>query len=98
MPTPTPPIEALETARFKTVKAAEPIEVTVHFNPASLQYTVSNTLKDEGSGAKKKQYVSQTTAKLTMDLERADYWISQGAKPSARVENLLKQVRGGAEA
>ena len=42
--------------------------MTVHFNPASLQYTVSNTLKDEGSGAKKKQYVSQTTAKLTMDL------------------------------
>ena len=40
----------------------------MHFNPASLQYTVSNTLKDQGSGAKKKQYVSQTTAKLTMDL------------------------------
>ena len=42
--------------------------MTVHFNPASLQYTVSNTLKDQGSGSKKKQYVSQTTAKLTMDL------------------------------
>ena len=42
--------------------------MSVHFNPASLQYTVSNTLKDEGSGAKKKQFVSQTTAKLTMDL------------------------------
>jgi hypothetical protein len=68
MPPPTPPIESLASARFKTVKAAEPIEVTVHFNPASLQYTVSNTLKDHGSGAKKKQYVSQTTAKLTMDL------------------------------
>ena len=68
MSTPTPAIEALATARFKTVKAAEPIEVTVHFNPASLQYTVSNTLKDQGSGSKKKQYVSQTTAKLTMDL------------------------------
>lgn len=68
MATPTPPIESLATARFKTVKAAEPIEVTVHFNPASLQYTVSNTLKDQGSGSKKKQYVSQTTAKLTMDL------------------------------
>ena len=48
--TPTPKLEALATARFKTVKAAEPIEVTVHFNPASLQYTVSNTLKDQGSG------------------------------------------------
>ena len=68
MPTPTPMIESLATARFKTVKAAEPIEVKVHFNPASLQYTVSNTLKDQGSGSKKKQYVSQTTAKLTMDL------------------------------
>ena len=68
MATPTPQLEALATARFKTIKAAEAIEVTVHFNPASLQYTVSNTLKDQGSGAKKKQYVSQTTAKLTMDL------------------------------
>src|SRR5688572_19241156 len=68
MATPTPKLEALATARFKTLKAAEPIEVTVHFNPASLQYTVSNTLKDQGSGKKKKQYVSQTTAKLTMDL------------------------------
>jgi hypothetical protein len=68
MSTPTPKLEALATARFKTIKAAEAIEVTVHFNPASLQYTVSNTLKDEGSGSKKKQYVSQTTAKLTMDL------------------------------
>ena len=68
MSTPTPKVEALATARFKTIKAAEAIEVTVHFNPASLQYTVSNTLKDQGSGSKKKQYVSQTTAKLTMDL------------------------------
>ena len=68
MSTPTPKLESLATAKFKTVKSPEPIEVTVHFNPASLQYTVSNTLKDEGSGSKKKQYVSQTSAKLTMDL------------------------------
>ena len=68
MPVPTPKTETVALAQFKTVKAGEPIEVTVHFNPASLQYTVQNTLKDEGSGAKKKQYVSQTTAKLTMDL------------------------------
>lgn len=68
MTTPTPTIEALATARFKTVKSAEPIEVQAHFNPASLEYTISNTLKEQGSGAKKKQYVSQTTAKLTMDL------------------------------
>ena len=68
MAAPTPLAESVALAQFKTVKASEAIEVSVHFNPASLQYTVSNTLKDEGSGAKKKQYVSQTTAKLTMDL------------------------------
>ena len=57
MAAPTPLAESVALAQFKTVKASEAIEVSVHFNPASLQYTVSNTLKDEGSGAKKKQYV-----------------------------------------
>ena len=42
--------------------------IPVQFNPASLQYTVSNTLKEEGEGKKRKQYVSQTSGKLTMDL------------------------------
>jgi hypothetical protein len=41
--------------------------VEVHFNPVSLQYQITNTMK-EGEGARKKQYVSQSTGKLTMDL------------------------------
>ena len=40
----------------------------VHFNPASLLYEITNTLDDKGSGNKTKQYVSQSTGKLTMDL------------------------------
>jgi hypothetical protein len=36
------------------------------FNPVSLQYTVTNTLAQQGDG--RQQYVSQSTAKLTMDL------------------------------
>ena len=64
----TPAPVTMELARFKSVDGSPPIDVTVHFNPASLQYTVQNTLKEEGQGAKKKQHVSQTTAKLTMDL------------------------------
>ncbi len=66
----TPALEALELARFKTLSgpAAQRVEIDVHFNPESLQYTVQNTLKEEGQGAKKKQHVSQTTAKLTMQL------------------------------
>ncbi|MBW4484548.1 MAG: hypothetical protein KME14_18605 [Tildeniella torsiva UHER 1998/13D] len=42
--------------------------VDVHFNPVSLQYAVSNTLEEKGSGNSKKQYVSQSSGKLTMDL------------------------------
>lgn len=53
----------VEMATF-TGKSGDPI--FVHFNPVSMQYTVSNTLADQGKG--KKQYVSQSTAKLTMDL------------------------------
>jgi hypothetical protein len=42
--------------------------IEVHFNPTSLQYTISSTIKDPGQGNQNKQYVSQSTAKLTMDL------------------------------
>jgi hypothetical protein len=65
-----PPLESLEFARFKTLTgpAAQRVDFEVHFNPESLQYTVQNTLKEEGKGAKKKQHVSQTTAKLSMQL------------------------------
>lgn len=43
-------------------------QVYVHFNPESLQYTVQNTIKEEGQGSKKKQHVSQTSGKLAMQL------------------------------
>src|SRR5439155_7600700 len=46
-------------------QVAEP--VAVHFNPVSLQLTVSNELKDTGN-AQRKQFIAKTTTKLTMDL------------------------------
>lgn len=66
----TPEPENLEIATFasKSGPQAQRVTVQAHFNPESLQYTVQNTLKEEGKGAKKKQHVSQTTAKLTMQL------------------------------
>ena len=42
--------------------------ITVQFNPASLEYTVTNTLKEEGSGNTRKQFVTQSTGRLSMDL------------------------------
>ena len=58
----------IAVAEFKTLSPAPETVVKVHFNPASLQYTVSNTLGPAGQGAGSRQYVSATVAKLTMDL------------------------------
>jgi len=43
-------------------------EFEVHFNPDSLSYTVSNQLKNTGSGDSAKQFVSQSTGKLSLEL------------------------------
>lgn len=42
--------------------------IPVHFNPVSLQYTVTNTLEKDKDKTSKKQFISQAQAKLTMDL------------------------------
>jgi small subunit ribosomal protein S16 len=36
--------------------------------------------------------------RLRVDIGRADFWLSQGAQPSARVAQLLKQSRSSATA
>lgn len=75
---------AIAVAEFKTLSPAPEQVVKVHFNPASLQYTVSNTLGPAGQGAGSRQYVSATVAKLTMDLVF-----------DTTAENLSGEVQGG---
>lgn len=90
-----PPDLIDEPASFETL-TGERFVVAVHFNPASLQYTVSNTLKDEGKGAKKKQYVSQTTAKLSMDLVFDTTDIGEDVRVTTdRMARLLQPVAAG---
>ena len=36
--------------------------------------------------------------RLSIDLERADYWLGQGAKTSERVKSLMKEIRAAAQA
>ena len=64
----SPAANRVALARFKTVNASEAIDVEVHFNPSSLNYTLSNALQPGDGGDRKKQFVSQTSATLTMDL------------------------------
>jgi Contractile injection system tube protein len=43
--------------------------VPVHFNPASLVYSIENSVVQQSAGPKKTQYVAQFSGKLTMDLQ-----------------------------
>ncbi len=62
------PVEQVPVrARFRVQGRADS-EFEVHFNPDSLSYTVSNQLKNTGSGDSAKQYVSQSTGKLSLEL------------------------------
>ena len=58
----------VEKAKFTPKTGPNQTPFLVHFNPVSLQFSVSNTLKEEGSGKTRKQYTTQGTGKLTMDL------------------------------
>lgn len=53
-------------ARFNSVSGTKLFDV--HFNPLTLQYTITNTLANTGSGNSTKQYTGESTGKLTMDL------------------------------
>lgn len=58
--------EKVERAFFQIEGSTEKVEV--HFNPESLQFTITNNMKNQGSGNSTKQYVSDSTGKLTLDL------------------------------
>jgi hypothetical protein len=75
--------------------------IDVHFNPVSLQYELSNNLQDEGSGSQKKQYVSKSTAKLSMELvfdttdtrtDEAEY--TDVREHTGKVARLMQPVEG----
>lgn len=53
-------------ANFKNSVSGE--SFNVHFNPQTLQYTITNTLANTGSGNSSKQYTGESTGKLTLDL------------------------------
>jgi len=106
MPGPTPklPSPALPTnlarAYFKALLpgGAASEEIKVLFNPVSLQHTASNTLKEEGSGAKKKQFVDKSSSKLTMQLvfDTTDTGVDVRTH-TMKMLSLLKPVKQGSK-
>jgi hypothetical protein len=66
--------------------------VPVHFNPVSLQIALANTLEEKAEGQSRTQYVSRSSAKLTMDL------IFDTTDTGADVRNATRKVAAFMEA
>jgi hypothetical protein len=64
----TPPVIAKATLTALPKKPGDN-GTPVHFNPASLVYSVENSVVQQSAGPKKVQYVAQFSGKLTMDLQ-----------------------------
>ena len=70
MSQPNPASQAMPTvvkASLTALPNGSPMPV--HFNPASLVYTVENSAQQQGGDPKRRQFAAQFTGKLTMDLQ-----------------------------
>lgn len=65
---PTTPLTITKAKLVPLGKNAGPA-IDVHFNPASLVYSLENTTKQQGGTPTRKQFAAQFSGKLTMDLQ-----------------------------
>ncbi len=72
--------------------------LTVHFNPASLVYSVENSVAQQSGGPKKKQYVAQFSGKLTMDLQFDTTDTGSDVRTVTNQVALFMQASGNASA
>lgn len=65
----TPATETVKLAHFKPLDGPDKDRpIPVHFNPASLKYTIANTPDSQGQNSVGVQFISKSTATLSMDL------------------------------
>jgi hypothetical protein len=72
--------------------------LTVHFNPASLVYSVENSVAQQSGGPKKVQYVAQFSGKLTMDLQFDSTDTGSDVRTFTNQVAMFMQATGSAQA
>lgn len=90
---PSLPTPAAANFRIQMAGGREGPPIAIHFNPASLEYTVSNEMKNQ-PGGRKKQYVEKSKATLKMQLvyDTTDTGVDVRAH-TGPVSRLLKPVQ-----
>ncbi len=70
-------------------------KVRVHFYPTSLEYNASNTVREQGTG-ETKQYVTESSAKLTVDLIFDTTLTGKDVRSdTGKIINLMKPIMVG---
>ncbi len=72
--------------------------ITVHFNPASLVYSVENSVAQQSGGPNKVQYVAQFSGKLSMDLQFDTTDTGSDVRTVTNQVARLMQATGNAQA
>jgi hypothetical protein len=72
--------------------------LTVHFNPASLVYSIENSVAQQSGGPKKVQYVAQFSGKLTMDLQFDSTDTGSDVRTFTNQVAMFMQATGSAQA
>jgi hypothetical protein len=86
----------LTKATLRSMPNGTPLEV--HFNPASLVYSVENSMAQQASGPKKVQYVAQFSGKLSMDLQFDTTDTGSDVRIFTNKVALFMQATGSAQA
>jgi hypothetical protein len=83
-------------ATLAALPNGKPLEV--HFNPASLVYSVENSVAQQSGNPKKAQYVAQFSGKLTMDLQFDTTDTGSDVRTFTNQVALFMQASGNASA
>jgi hypothetical protein len=83
-------------ATLTALPDGDPLEVD--FNPASLVYSIENSVAQQSTGPKKVQYVAQFSGKLTMDLQFDSTDTGADVRTSTNQVALFMQASGNASA
>ncbi|HVH99857.1 MAG TPA: hypothetical protein VM869_14140, partial [Enhygromyxa sp.] len=89
--------EQITRAKFQSIGPGAPgEEIPVNFNPDSLEYTVTNNIKEEGNSTENKQQVSKSSGKLSMELTFDTTLSGEDVRiQTEKLQALMKPVEEG---
>jgi len=88
------PIPVTQKAKLRSLGDDKTV-VCVHFNPASMVYTVENSTKQQAADPKRRQYAATFSGKLSMDLQFDTTDTGEDVRQTTNKVAMLMQASAG---